>query len=164
MRWKAPNGGAFMSTEITALKQRGRPFKPGQSGNPNGRPKGARNRATIAAEALLDGEADALTRKAIELAMAGDTIALRLCLERVLPPRKDRPVSVALPTVESADDAAQAASAVLTAVATGNLTLSEGSGMMELIEACRRRVIVESPQAPVHHVLNVQFVGALPVA
>ena len=75
-----------MSTEITALKQRGRPFKPGQSGNPLGRPKGARNRATIAAEALLDGEAEALTRKAIELALDGDTTALRLCLERLMPP------------------------------------------------------------------------------
>jgi uncharacterized protein DUF5681 len=57
-----------MSTEIAAAKQRGRPFKPGQSGNPKDRPKGARNRATIAAESLLDGEAEALTRKAIELA------------------------------------------------------------------------------------------------
>ncbi len=48
-------------------------FKPGQSGNPHGRPRGARNRATVAAEELLDGEADALTRKAIELAKQGDT-------------------------------------------------------------------------------------------
>jgi hypothetical protein len=56
-------------------------FKPGQSGNPDGRPKGARNRATIAAERLLDGEADTLTRKAIQLAQQGDTTALRLCIE-----------------------------------------------------------------------------------
>jgi hypothetical protein len=69
--------------EFAAVKQRGRPFKPGQSGNPLGRPKGVRNRATVAAEALLEGEAEALTRKAIELALAGDPTALRLCLERI---------------------------------------------------------------------------------
>ena len=63
---------------------RGRPFPPGVSGNPAGRLPGTRNRATMAAEALLDGEAEALTRKAIEMAMAGDTTALRLCLERIL--------------------------------------------------------------------------------
>jgi len=68
-------------------------FQPGQSGNPHGRPRGARNRATIAAETLLDGEAYALTRKAIDLAKQGDTAALRLCIERILPARKDRPVS-----------------------------------------------------------------------
>ena len=33
------------AADTTAKKQpRGRPFKPGQSGNPRGRPKGARNR------------------------------------------------------------------------------------------------------------------------
>jgi hypothetical protein len=54
-------------------------FKPGQSGNPSGRPHGSRNKATLALEALLDGEGEAITRKALE----GDTAALRLCLERI---------------------------------------------------------------------------------
>ena len=89
--------GAIMDVERTPGKQRGRPFEPGQSGNPAGRPKGARNRSTVAAEALLDGEAEALTRKAIELALAGDTTALRLCMERLVPPRKDRSTPIALP-------------------------------------------------------------------
>jgi Family of unknown function (DUF5681) len=61
-------------------------WEKGQSGNPRGKPRGARNRATLLAEALLDGEAEALTRKAIEKALEGDGMALRLCLERVLPP------------------------------------------------------------------------------
>ena len=59
-------------------KQRGRPFIKGQSGNPAGRPRGSRNRATRAMQTLLDGEAQALTRKAVELALEGDTTALRL--------------------------------------------------------------------------------------
>ena len=60
-------------------------FEKGVSGNPNGRPKSARNKSTLAAEALLDGEAGALTRKAIELALNGDLGAIRLCLERIIP-------------------------------------------------------------------------------
>ena len=64
------------------------PFEPGQSGNPAGKAKGTRNKVTLAIEALLDGEAEALTRKAIELAKAGDMAALRLCMDRLAPPRK----------------------------------------------------------------------------
>jgi hypothetical protein len=59
-------------------------------------------------EALLDGESGALTRKAIELAKGGDMAALRLCLDRILPPRKDRPVTFALPAINSTNDAAAA--------------------------------------------------------
>ena len=61
-------------------------FKPGQSGNPSGRPKGALNKATLATQALLDGKAEALTRKAVELAKNGNLVALGLCLDRLLPP------------------------------------------------------------------------------
>jgi hypothetical protein len=66
------------AAENAAPKQRGRPFRPGASGNPRGRPNGARNRATVTAEALLDGEAEAISRKLIEKALEGDTTALRL--------------------------------------------------------------------------------------
>ena len=52
-----------------------------KKGNPGRRP-GSRNKATVAVEALLDGEAEKLTRKAIEMALAGDTVAMRLCLDR----------------------------------------------------------------------------------
>src|SRR6056297_858504 len=75
-------------------------------GNP-GRPRGARNRATQAALALLDGEAEALSRKAVELALGGDPTALRLCLERIAPPRKDAPVSFEVPEMTSAADVAE---------------------------------------------------------
>lgn len=82
-------------------------FGPGQSGNPAGRPKGSRNHTTRAVEALLDGEAEALTRKAIQLAQDGDTVALRLCLDRLLPVRKDRPITFDLPPIETTDDLAE---------------------------------------------------------
>ncbi len=108
---------------------RGRPFTAGNSG----RPKGARNRATLAAEALLDGEADALTRKAVEIALAGDTTALRLCLDRLLPPRKDRPISFPLPELKTAEDAVGAAAALLKAVADGELTPMEAAEVSKLV-------------------------------
>lgn len=106
-------------------------------GNP-GKPPGSRHRATQAALAMLEGEAEALTRKAVETALAGDTTALRLCLDRIAPPRRDAPVTFALPQMETAADAARAAAAVLEAVATGDLTPQEGALVMGLIETCRR--------------------------
>src|ERR1700719_2252222 len=67
---------------------RGRAFEKGRPGNPGRRPRGSVNRSTRAAMLLLDGEAEALTRKAVELALAGDPVALRLCLERILGVRR----------------------------------------------------------------------------
>ena len=67
----------------TAKKQSGKPFKPGVSGNPSGRPQGSRNKATLALESLLDGQAEVLTQKAVDMALEGDMQALRLCLERI---------------------------------------------------------------------------------
>ena len=106
-------------------------------GNP-GKPKGTRHKATRAVEGLLEGEAETLTRRAVELALDGDTTALRLCLERIAPPKKDAPVHFDLPTMLSATDAAEAAGAVLDAVALGDLTPTEGAHIMGLIETYRR--------------------------
>lgn len=106
-------------------------------GNP-GRPPGARHKATRAALALLDGEAEALSRKAVELALGGDATALRLCLERIAPPRKDVPVTFALPTIGKAADAANTMGAVVTAVTAGDLTPSEGAAVAGLLETYRK--------------------------
>ena len=106
-------------------------------GNP-GKPKGARHKATKAALELLNGEAEALSRRAVEMALDGDTTALRLCLERIVPPRKDAPVTFDMPQMQSAADAARAAGAVLDAVASGDLTPTEGAHLMQLVETYRR--------------------------
>jgi hypothetical protein len=123
--------------EDTAQK-RGRPFEPGNSGNPHGRPKGSRNKTTLALEALLDGEAAAIIRKAIEKAVDGDMAALRLCVERVLPARRDRPVAFELPKIETAADASKASSAVLAACAEGTLSTREAAEVMALIATHRK--------------------------
>ena len=124
--------------ETTGRKQRATRFQPGRSGNPRGRPPGSRNKTTRAIDALFDGEAEALTRKAIELAKAGDLVALRLCLDRICPPQKDRPVPFALPELRTAEDAKLAASALLKAVADGELTPSEASEIGRLLDSYTR--------------------------
>ena len=116
----------------------GRLFQKGQSGNPGGRRPGCRNRATLAAEALLEGEAEALTRRAIELAIAGDTTALRLCLERIVPQRRSRAVAFDLPRIDRVEDLAGAVGSVLQEVACGRLLLDEGATLVGMMESKRR--------------------------
>lgn len=103
-----------------------------------GRPKGARNRKTMAIEALLGGQAEALTQVAIEKALDGDSVALRLCMERIAPPPKDNPVCFALKPMKGALDASEAAASVLTAVSEGELTPIEGTRVMGLVDSYRR--------------------------
>ena len=122
-----------MSIANTGRKQAGG-FQKGQSGNPRGRPMGSRNNATLACEALLEGQAEALTQKAVDLALAGDPVALRICLERICPVRKDRAVRFPLPPITSPRDAADIAAAVAEAVAAGHITPSEAAEIGKVIE------------------------------
>jgi hypothetical protein len=89
---------------------------------------------------LLDGEAEALTRKAIEAALAGDTTALRLCLERILPARKGRLISLQLPAIRNAGDLPGALAAIVEAVARGDLSPDEATPIAALLEAHRRAI------------------------
>ena len=115
-------------------------FQKGQSGNPNGKPKGTRHRVTVAAEALMEGEAEAITRKAIELAKGGDGPALRLCMDRIYPPRRDRPVRFRLPSLDKVEDAVAAHAAIVAGVAIGDLTPSEAGDLARLVDTYTRAV------------------------
>lgn len=119
---------------------RGRPFARGRSGNPEGRPAGARNRKTLAAAILLEGEAEALTRKAVELALAGDPTAMRLCVERILPPCRERAIKFALPSIESAADIAPAMKAVTAALADGIITPGEAEAIARIVDTFVRAI------------------------
>jgi hypothetical protein len=110
-------------------------FATGNNANPGGRPRGARHKVTRAIEELLEGEHEALTRKAIEKALEGDMTALRLCLDRLAPPRKDAPISTPLPIVRNARDALEASNALLAAVSSGEVTPDEGGRVMALLTA-----------------------------
>jgi hypothetical protein len=115
----------------------GRPFEKGRSGNPAGRRPGSRNKATLVAERLFDGEAEALSRKAVELALGGSEAALRLCLDRIIAPRRERPVQLTVPPIESlptgqarglkAHDIAGAMEAILAAATPGIVTPDEAA-------------------------------------
>lgn len=104
----------------------------------SGKPRGTRHKATRAVLGLLEGQAEALTQRAVEMALGGDSTALRLCLERLAPPRKDAPVTFVLPSMSTASDAARAAGAVLEAVSEGEITPSEAAQVMGLIDSFRR--------------------------
>jgi Family of unknown function (DUF5681) len=128
-----------MMDQITSATTRGR-FEPGRSGNPGGRPAGSRNRTTVALELLLDGEAENLTRKAVEMALTGDTTAMRLCMDRIYPARKDTPVSFDMPKLETAADAVKAMAAIIGAVASGDLTPVEANELSKLVDTFTRAI------------------------
>ena len=119
---------------------RGRPFEKGRSGSPGGRRRGSRSRATLAAAVLLEGESEALTRKAVELALAGDPVALRLCIERILPVCRERAVRLALPAIEGASDASTVGNAVTSALARGALTPGEAERIAIVVETFARAI------------------------
>jgi hypothetical protein len=127
-------------TEKPEPNQKPWQFQPGQSGNPAGKPKGARHAITRAAEVLLDGEAEALTRKCVELAKAGDTVALRLCLERILPAKKSRSVTFDLPDVNQAADLVPAFAAVVQAMASGTIAPDEAMTVAGVLEMKRKAI------------------------
>jgi hypothetical protein len=117
-----------------APKTRGRPFA---AGNP-GRPKGARHKITRAVEALLEGEAEALTRRAVEAALDGDMTALRLCLDRLAPARRDAPVRFDLGLLDGPTAALEATARAIEAMAEGELTPTEAAAVVGLLEAYRK--------------------------
>ena len=113
-------------------------FQKGRSGNPAGRRPGSRNRTTQAAELLLEGEAEALTRRAIELALEGDATALKLCLERIVPRRKSRALDFDLPPIDRVEDLAGAIGSVLQEASRGRLLLDEAAALVGMMESKRK--------------------------
>jgi hypothetical protein len=116
----------------------GRRFRKGRSGNPTGRPVGARNKATLLAEAMMEGEAADVTRVLIEQARAGHPTAMKLYFERLVPPRRERPVPVALPAIKGPADIAPAMGAIAAAVASGTLAPAEAGELTRMVEVLMR--------------------------
>jgi hypothetical protein len=114
--------------------QRGRPFA---NGNP-GRKPGFRNRASVVAAALVEGEAEELVRTALRLAKAGDVVMLKFLLGRLLP--RERSIMLELPTMEFADDAVEAHSAIVRAVSDGSIGPSEAAALAALMTSYGRAI------------------------
>jgi hypothetical protein len=126
--------------ENSTPKQRGKgkPFAPGQSGNPRGKPRGTRHRATVFAEKLMQADVADVVRTVTTAAKGGDMSAARLVLDRVLPPRKGCTVRFDLPAVSTPADVVAALGAVLAAVGRGELTPDEGAVLTGLLETKRK--------------------------
>jgi hypothetical protein len=120
---------------------RGR-FKKGRSGNAKGRPRGSLNRATLAAQQLFEGEAEAVARKAVEMALAGDGAAMRLVLERLVPPRRSPCVSLDLGPTDDAQGVSEAQGRLLAAVSDGEIAVDEALKVGQLLEG--RRAAIET--------------------
>jgi hypothetical protein len=109
-------------------------FQKGQSGNPAGRPPGARGKAALIAEALFEGEAETIIRTAIEKAKEGDLAAVRLCLDRIVPRPRDRVVSFELPVLRSAESALAAVADIAAAVGRGDVTPGQADDLSKLVD------------------------------
>lgn len=112
-------------------------FKPGKSGNPAGRPKGIKDRRVALREKLLP-HADQLIEMVTTFAKSGDMAAMKIVMDRIIPPLKEEHIRVAIPKIESAADCTQAQADVVNAVASGDMLPSEGQAISSLIEAQRR--------------------------
>jgi Family of unknown function (DUF5681) len=113
-------------------------FQPGQSGNPAGRPPGSLNKKTLAlAEAFAEGAQEVLA-DVITRAKNGDKTAVRLCMDRMLAPKRDRTVAIELPVIKTSEDAELALTVVTDELAAGHLTISEASALVALIDRMLR--------------------------
>lgn len=110
----------------------------GISGNPKGTKTGSRHRVTQAAENVLNGESEALSRKLIEKALDGDVNALRICMDRILPPRKDRTIAMKLKGIKRPGDLIKIMHQITQAVAKGEISPQEGSALSNMVETQRR--------------------------
>src|SRR5262249_56794230 len=118
-------------------------FQKGESGNPAGRPRGARNQTTILLQKLLEDDGEALARKAIDLAKGGDLAALRMCMDRLMPARKHEPVAFELPRLDTAADTVAAAATIVAAVAAGEPAPADAADIPQRVD-----IQVRAPAAP----------------
>ena len=119
-------------------------FRPGQSGNPNGKPRGTRNAALAALDRIGQEGAEDMLRKLVEKAKGGDLKAAEIVLRRVWPEPKGRTLGLDLPPMECPADLVKALGAVSRAVAAGQLTPDEGGAVAGVLELQRRAIETEN--------------------
>jgi hypothetical protein len=123
------------------------PFVKGQSGNPAGRPLGSRNKVNREAEAALEAAGGGLVDRIIDHAGAGHPTAMRLCMDRMLPMGRHRPVAIALPPVDTPDYAGAAAAEICRALAEGNISIDEAKALIGVAERAARLVAPKAQPA-----------------
>ena len=132
--------GMSDDAETTGGKQRGRPFPKGVSGNPAGRPQGARHAALVALDAIGSAAATAILERVIADAKAGDMRASEIVLGRLWPARKGRAITLSLPEVRTAADVTEAMATVIDAMSKGELSPDEAAAVSAVIEGQRKAI------------------------
>lgn len=122
-------------------------FKPGQSGNPDGRPKGSKDKRTELRE-LLKPHADDLVKKAVDMALAGDTTALRICIDRIIPSIKARDMPISIP--ELTGSLTEKGEKVLLAMGQGEITPNDATQMLQTISAQARILEIDELEKRVY--------------
>lgn len=122
-------------------------FKKGQSGNPGGKMPGCLNRSTRVVLELMEGQLEQITRVCIQQALEGNMLAVKLILERVCAPVRERPLNIALPSVATIEGIAEAQAEVVRAVAVGDLLPGEGTALATILEARRKALETQELEA-----------------
>jgi Family of unknown function (DUF5681) len=114
------------------------PFQSGQSGNPAGRPPGSRNKVNRAMEPVFHANGEAIIERLVEHAKAANPVALRLCVERLVPLGKHRPVGFQLPPMRKADDVRAAIATIHAALGDGDISSGEAVDLLRVAEISAR--------------------------
>jgi len=130
-----------------------------ESGNPKGRPLGAKTCLRARMRRLMDctpadkilqklkeqgielmdnDNAEVLTHVVHRRAQKGEPFFVKLVYDLNVPPRKDGPIMIDLPVIESLADATKAMAYITNAVSVGEITPSEGQGLSVIIENYRK--------------------------
>lgn len=124
-------------------------YKPGQSGNPAGKPKGARHHATRMVLALMEGGAEEITQAVIDAAKGGDLAAARIVIDRLAPPMRERPIELPLPDTKTAEGVSNALQVIFEAVGKGDITTGEANALAAILEARRKAIETQELEARV---------------
>ena len=109
-------------------------FVKGQGGNPAGRPIGSRNNAALMMDAMFEGDSEHLARRVIQKAIGGDTAAMKICLDRIGPRGRDRPMAFPLPTIAGPQDARTAADEIGGAIGAGAISPREALELLRVVD------------------------------
>jgi len=150
---KTPKASAKSAVKAAVKGQKG--FSKGKSGNLQGRPPGSLNKSTILARSLLQGEAESLVRTLIDKAKAGDMAALKICMDRLLPPCRSQTLSLKLPPIETPKDISRAYDFLWTAVGAGELSPQELGRLLGLLDGKLRAIEVTDMASDIERIKTI---------
>jgi hypothetical protein len=90
---------------------------------------------------MFGDDAEVIVRKCLDMARGGNEVALRLVIERLLPPRKSIPFTLRLPKkLSTASDIASALDGVITQMSEGKIAPDEALHAAGLLGAKRQAI------------------------